>query len=47
MILYEFPSGRFKMRRAVVDWVKDGGEIVMVDWSRVESVGELTDFHKD
>jgi len=46
-ILYEFPSGRFKMRRAVIDYVKDTKEIVAVDWSIVHSVNEFMEFHKD
>lgn len=47
VILYEFPSGKFKMRRAVVDYVKETAEIVMVDWANVESVSDFMNFHKD
>lgn len=35
------------MRRAVVDYVKESTEIVMVDWANVESVSDFMNFHKD
>ncbi len=47
VILYEFPNGRFKMRRAVVDVLRETEQIVMVDWTQIQSVSELMDFHKD